>query len=130
MPEGSPATDTPPLLSTSLESTLMRLSDTEHEGRLIHRSLIIGGASLYYDTLKLAPTGPSFVDRILLTRIISPAFEDCDVFMPNFERVGELQGHPWRRVGHNELEDWVGFKVAEGIQEEKGVKYEFQMWVR
>jgi dihydrofolate reductase len=26
--------------------------------------------------------------------------------------------------------DWLGFEVPEEVQEERGVKYEFQMWTR
>lgn len=52
--------------------------------------------------------------------------------MPDFEkdegRNGE--GKVWRRASHEDLREWVGFEVPEGIQEEKGVQYEFQMWVR
>lgn len=90
----------------------------------VHRVFIIGGAKLYTDTIALPPTSPVFVDRVLLTRIIEPDFE-CDVFMPDF-----LTQH-WQRASHEELETWVGLSdVAEGVQEENGVKYEFQMWTR
>lgn len=36
----------------------------------------------------------------------------------------------WERASHADLQAWVGFDVAEGVQEENGVEYEFQMWVR
>lgn len=35
----------------------------------------------------------------------------------------------WRRASHDEFCQWAGFDVPIGIQEEKGVKYVFQMWV-
>lgn len=130
MTEESPPTNMPPLLSTSIQSTLTRLADNELEGNKIHRSFIIGGASLYYDTLKLPVDGTSFIDRVLMTRVLSPVFPDCDVFLPDFQRLGVSQGKPWTRATHKELEEWVGFKVAEGIQVDKGIQYEFQMWVR
>ena len=95
----------------------------------VHRSFVIGGASLYRDTLALVPSSGSFVDRILLTRILSPAFEDCDVFMPDF--LEDVSGSRlWRRASHEELREWVGCDVVVGAQEENGVQYEFQMWVR
>ena len=80
----------------------------------------------------LLPTSPAFVDRILLTRILSPSFEDCDVFMPNFQGSDftNEESIPWKKASHGELQEWVGFEVPEGVQEEKGVKYEFQMWTR
>jgi dihydrofolate reductase len=73
------------------------------------------------------------VNRVLLTRIVCPDFDDCDVFMPNFlSEALEIDrvSFEWRRASHEELQNWVGFDVATGIQEEKGVQYEFQMWVR
>ncbi|KAF6766057.1 dihydrofolate reductase [Ephemerocybe angulata] len=97
----------------------------------IHRGFIIGGAHLYRETLKLAAPSSSsaasqpYVDRVLLTRVISPDF-DCDVFMPE---ISEASGK-WVQASHAELQEWVGVPVAEGVQEEKGVQYEFQMWTR
>lgn len=77
--------------------------------------------------MPLSPTEPG-VDRVLLTRVLSPDF-DCDVFLNDFlqEKEGKTE---WRRASHKDLQDWVGFGVPEGEQEENGVKYEFQMWVR
>jgi len=82
---------------------------------------IIGGASLYNEALTLAA-----VDRILLTRILSPAYDECDVYFPDFL----ANDNSWRRCSHGELEQWAGVKVPETIQEELGTSYEFQMWVR
>ena len=97
----------------------------------MHRAFIIGGVSLYRETLLLPPTSVWFVDRILLTRILSPSFDDCDVFMPDFEHGQFGEGHkPWSRAPHGELREWTGIDVPEGVQEEKGVRYEFQMWTR
>jgi dihydrofolate reductase len=74
----------------------------------------------------MSSTEPT-VDRVLLTRILSPEFNECDVLMPDF--LNSEVAH-WRKSTHAELEEWVGFEVPEGEQEENGVKYEFQMWVR
>lgn len=79
---------------------------------------MIGGARLYAAALPQA-------ERVLLTRILEPAF-DCDVFMPDF--IGD--GREWMRAPHDALNDCVGFKVPSGVQEERGVKYEFEMWIR
>jgi dihydrofolate reductase len=89
-----------------------------HSFEAVHRSFLIGGSSLYSQALKLP-----VLDRILLTRIISPEFGDCNTFIPDIQSE-------WRQSTHAELSDWVGFTVPEGQQEENGVKYEFQMWVR
>jgi dihydrofolate reductase len=93
---------------------------------------IIGGTSLYSESLALSEHSSSaVVDRILLTRILSPDFA-CDVFMPDC--LGEVKEgggkQTWNRASHEELEGWLGFGVPEGQQEENGVKYEFQMWLR
>lgn len=66
------------------------------------------------------------MDRVLLTRILSPDF-DCDVFLDDFQKDGKAE---WKRVSHKALEEWAGFEVPEGEQEENGIKYEFQMWIR
>ena len=99
----------------------------------IYRAFIIGGASLYSEGIALSPSSSSaFVDRMLLTRILSPSFEQCDVFMPDFlGKVSEKDDKiGWKRASHEDLQTWVGFEVPEGTQEENGVHYEFQMWVR
>lgn len=89
----------------------------------MHRHFVIGGASLYEQVLRLE-TGSALVNRILLTRVLSPDL-DCDTFMEDF-----TSNPIWQQVAHKSLSDWVGFEVPEGVQEEKGIKYEFQMWVR
>ena len=88
------------------------------------KAFLIGGSQLY--TLALTSTPSPLVDRILLTRISSPAFEDCDAFLHEF-RGGEKSG--WKRSSQEELSAFVGFEVEAGEREEKGVKYEFEMWV-
>jgi dihydrofolate reductase len=119
-------------LHTDLASALTRLDSSSPQENPVHRAFIIGGASLYSESLALSESSSSaVVDRILLTRVLSPDFE-CDVFMPDFlgETKEEGQEQGWRRALHKELEEWLGFGVPEGQQEENGVKYEFQMWHR
>ncbi|KDQ63570.1 hypothetical protein JAAARDRAFT_120211 [Jaapia argillacea MUCL 33604] len=121
----------PSYLQSDLTNAVTRLSNRRDSDVPIYHQFIIGGASLYSDALAL-PRPPSltsttpFVDRILLTRILSPSFEECDVFMPDFES----RWPGWTRARHEDLETWVGFEVPKGVQEEKGVTYEFQMWIR
>ncbi|KAF8078645.1 dihydrofolate reductase [Lyophyllum atratum] len=122
--------DTTPYLHTSLASALGRLNSSDVGSKPLHRVFVIGGRSLYSETLTLAASSSSFVNRILLTRIISPNFEECDVFMPDFLTDVTTEGRVWNRASHGDLEEWVGFKVPEGVQEENGVQYEFQMWTR
>jgi len=128
MPPDAPAPSAPVYLHSNLESVLDRISHSEWLESPIHRTFVIGGASLYRDTLALSPSSGAFVDRILLTRVLSPAFEECDVYMPDFQNTGDEQ--TWRRASHKVLQEWAGMEVPQGVQEENGIKYEFQMWVR
>ena len=86
-----------------------------------NRVFVIGGAQLYAAALPLA-------ERVLLTRITEPSFEECDVFMPDF--IGGAGGGKWSRAPHEALCSWVGFEVPRGVEEERGVKYEYEMWIR
>ncbi|CCA77825.1 related to DFR1-dihydrofolate reductase [Serendipita indica DSM 11827] len=110
----------------------------------VHRRFLIGGAQLYQHAL----TNPStnyLLDRILLTRIVEPSFEECDVHLSEFRSEAQVEAErtstqsslsetdadaEWRKAPHEELVEWAGFDVPEGVQEEKGIKYVFQMWVR
>ncbi|CAG8672487.1 14750_t:CDS:2, partial [Acaulospora colombiana] len=97
----------------------------------IYRRFLIGGAQLYQYALTRA-SDQYILDRILLTRILDPAFEECDTFLPEFHKQpgSDEVKEVWRQADHETLSQWVGFDVPEGVQEEKGVKYVFQMWVR
>ena len=119
--------DSTVVLKDSLESALDHLKQSSTH---IQRAFIIGGAALYNKALALAPPRSSSeagLDRILLTRILSPEFKECDTFFQDFCKENS---EGWTRSTHAALQNWVRFEVSEGEQEEKGVKYEFQMWVR
>ncbi|KAG2154822.1 dihydrofolate reductase-like domain-containing protein [Suillus clintonianus] len=98
----------------------------------IHRRFIIGGASLISETLNPASSSPMscIADRVLLTRILAPDFLQCDIYMPDFLGASEEGKAEWKQAAHDELVKWVGFDVPAGVQEEKGISYEFQMWLR
>lgn len=116
-------------MHSDLKSAIAQLNTQTSDTKAIYRTFVIGGASLYTETLALQPSSmEGFVDRVLLTRILSPAFDECDVFMPDF--LGKGNDGVWTRASHNALSEWVGLEVPEGVQQEKGVDYEFQMWVR
>jgi len=103
----------------------------------VYRRFVIGGASLYREALGLhqgtdPTTAQPIANRILLTRITSPAFDECDVFFPEYTG-GSIQGNErrtnWVKAPHEDLVSWVGGSVPKGVQEEKGIQYEFQMWI-
>lgn len=129
IPSGTVTPNSPIYLHSDLYSALMQSLESDKN---IHRRFVIGGASLYSEVLALSSTTPPvLLDRILLTRILSPAFAQCDVFMPDFlvDQTSK-DGLGWLRASHAELQAWLEFNVPEGMQEENGIQYEFQMWVR
>ena len=86
------------------------------------RSFVIGGAQIYKEALQRAET-----KRILLTRVLTN-FE-CDTFFP-VQLNEDGMGEGWERKSKQALNEWVGEPVAEGVQEENGTKYVFEMWER
>ncbi|OCB86085.1 hypothetical protein A7U60_g6672 [Sanghuangporus baumii] len=123
-------------LKSSFEEAVSSVTSQSDSMTSLNRIFIIGGASVYKRALDLvaSPDNSSqstAADRILMTRICSPVFEDCDVFFPEFREMKATDGTPlWTQASHEELEAWVGGEVPQGKQQEKGIEYEFQMWTR
>lgn len=89
---------------------------------LQRKAFVIGGGQIYKAALERKEA-----KRILLTRILDD-FE-CDTFFPIvLEEDGTSDG--WVRKSKQELDEWVGEVVPEGVQEENGTKYVFEMWER
>jgi len=92
---------------------------------------VIGGAQIYDAALRLKQA-----KRILLTSIMND-FE-CDTFFPlrlsskpdATDGDDGNSGGKWIRRSKDELDQWTGQTVPEGIQEENSIQYEFQMWER
>jgi dihydrofolate reductase len=105
---GAPSSST----HSSLESALSSLKPET-------RAFLIGGSQLYNATLD--PSSQSNLNRVLLTRVLSD-FE-CDTFLYDFVNDGR-----WVQSSHEELIEWIGFEVEEE-NEEKGVKYRYEMWI-
>ncbi|KAG8814570.1 dihydrofolate reductase [Serendipita sp. 399] len=140
---------TPLVVKTNDIDTACAFPPNDDGSPLVYRRFLIGGAQLYEHALVRSTSTKYQLDRILLTRIVEPAFDECDVFLPEFRSSSQIaveaRSDPlalpessvtetdekanWRRASHQELSDWAGFQVPEGVQEEKGVKYVFQMWV-
>ena len=102
----------------SLDSAIQFASSTMVD----RRTFVIGGAQIYREALERAET-----KRILLTRVLSDF--DCDTFFP-VQLNEDGKGEGWERKTKQELDQWVGETVAEGVQEENGTKYVFEMWER
>lgn len=105
------------LLASSIEDAL---SSLPAEGS--QKTFVIGGAQIYKEALQKQQA-----KRILLTRVLTD-FE-CDTFFPiTLGKDGKAEG--WVRKSKEELDRWVGETVVEGVQEEGGTKYVFEMWER
>lgn len=116
--------------TTSLTDALQQLesrtqsedtnSDNEKE---VDRVFIIGGGQIYKAALELKQA-----KRILLTRILQDF--DCDTYFP-VELKEDGTGSGWIRKDTQALREWTGEgEDVEGIKEEGGVKYIFEMWER
>ncbi|KAL8419932.1 hypothetical protein RB594_002911 [Gaeumannomyces avenae] len=98
------------------------------------RVFVIGGAQIYDAALALEPPAAT-VRRVLLTSILTD-FE-CDTTLSSL-RLGAAAegcgggggGGEWRRAPKERLDAWAGEVVPDGVQEENGTSYEFQMWER
>lgn len=114
----SSATEGNRIVVPSLKASLEALESPECAGR----AFVIGGAQIYKAALDLKEA-----KRILLTRVLSD-FE-CDTFFPvTLGEDGEGQG--WVRMSKEELDAWTGEEVPDGVQEENGTRYVFEMWER
>lgn len=125
---------------TDIPSALSALRSTTESGHS-PRIFLIGGATLYTSSL-LPSSVPSLnsststsplpfsrplIDRILLTRILSP-FE-CDAYLEDFAAHTKPDGSKvWKKASIKEFREWIGWDIEEQV-EEKGVKYIFEMWV-
>ncbi|ESZ97210.1 hypothetical protein SBOR_2404 [Sclerotinia borealis F-4128] len=115
---------------TSLTDALEKLEfrtqskETNNENeKEIDRVFIIGGGQIYTAALELKQA-----KRILLTRILED-FE-CDTYFP-VELKEDGTGKDWRRRDTQALREWTGEgEDVEGVKEEGGVKYIFEMWER
>jgi len=109
--------DKEPYKVSSLTVALTTLALRKDVGKVF----VIGGAEIYKAALEDMHT-----KRILLTRVLTD-FE-CDTVFPvmlSEEGVGK-----WKKSSKKELDQWVGEEVPNGIQDENGVKYVFEMYER
>ncbi|OWZ28427.1 dihydrofolate reductase [Cryptococcus neoformans AD2-60a] len=124
---------------TDIPSALSSLRSTTKSDRS-PRIFLIGGSTLYTSSL-LPSTVPSLnsststppqsfsqplIDRILLTRILSP-FE-CDAYLEDFAAHTKPDGTKiWKKTSIEEFREWIGWDIEEQV-EEKGVKYIFEIF--
>ncbi|OCF30774.1 dihydrofolate reductase [Kwoniella heveanensis BCC8398] len=138
---GAPNTHT----ATSLPAAISSIPATAP------RVFIIGGSQLYTASFARTPASSSetssststsssesrpLIDRVLLTRVLSE-FE-CDSYLDDFtshtyssgpsDSNNDNQKAVWRKASIEELRAWLGWDVQEE-NEEKGIKYQYEMWV-
>jgi dihydrofolate reductase len=77
---------------------------------------VIGGAGLYAEAFHSL-----WCEYVLLTTILTEV--ECDTFVPLVSQMSTYQ-----RLPHSDLETLVGFDVPQGIQHEKDMAYEFQLY--
>ncbi|KAK8114059.1 hypothetical protein PG999_006128 [Apiospora kogelbergensis] len=132
-PESGGATEVDPekepVKVSSLAQALEYLKRTQPAaGTTATKAFVIGGAQIYSASLTLPEA-----KRVLLTSVMDD-FE-CDTFFPLRLLSGEHKpedgdGKKWARRPKGELDAWTGETVPDGVQEENGTRYEFQMWER
>jgi dihydrofolate reductase len=106
------------LKASDIESALGFVGATVTE----RKAFVIGGAQIYKEALQRQEA-----KRILLTRVLTDF--KCDTFFPvQLNEDGTAEG--WERKSKEELDRWVGETVPEGVQEENGTQYVFEMWER
>jgi dihydrofolate reductase len=83
----------------------------------VERVLVIGGASIYEQALKLKEAR-----HVLLTKIQEEY--ECDTFFSE-----DLDGSRWKKASQQELKDFTGEEFKDGVEvEEKGVRFEFCLY--
>ncbi|KAL2753593.1 hypothetical protein ACRALDRAFT_2111503 [Sodiomyces alcalophilus JCM 7366] len=114
----SATTATEPVRVPSFDAAMAYLASADRQP--VGKVFVIGGAQIYGAAL-----ATKHARRVLLTRVLEPEFE-CDVFFPL--ALGGESEKGWAMRDKAALDAWVGEEVPEGVQEENGTRYEFQMW--
>lgn len=105
-----------PLVAGSVADALAQLQG-DKLGAEVDKAIVIGGASIYEQALKLHETR-----HVLLTKI-QEEFE-CDTFFN--EDLGEDK---WRKASESELKDFTGEEFEGGmVIEEKNISFEFCLY--
>ena len=108
-----------PLVAESVSDALSQLQRSQPSGVEIDKVIVIGGASIYEQSLKLKEAR-----HVLLTKIQKEY--DCDTFFSE-----DLGSGKWKKASVSELKEFTGEEFEEGVEvEEKGVKFEFCLYNR
>lgn len=110
-------TDKDPVKLSSITAALTDLAKSKDVGKVF----VIGGSEIYKAAL-----AEDQAKRILLTRVLTD-FE-CDTVFPVV--LTEDGKEEWKKKSKQELDQWVGEQVPDGVQEENGILYVFEMYER
>ncbi|KAE8255718.1 hypothetical protein A4X13_0g2932 [Tilletia indica] len=161
---GIDATQDTHLFSNPTEAlTYLRTRQTTQSPTPLSRIFLIGGAQLYAQALQedngvgktdgKAPDGGWNLDRLLVTRILKPAYAQCDVFLPEFRTAEQISSEAqeeaagnagdddtesaakggedkpldrlvWQRSSPDELEEFAGGAQIPGLDSIRGVQEE------
>ncbi|KAF1925685.1 uncharacterized protein M421DRAFT_103002 [Didymella exigua CBS 183.55] len=107
-----------PLVAGSVADALSLLQ-SESVGAEVDKVMVIGGASIYEQALRLQEAR-----HVLLTKIQEEY--ECDTFFSE-----DLQSGEWAKASLQELKEFTGEEFEDGVEvEEKGVKFEFCLYNR
>lgn len=107
-----------PLVAGSVSDALSQLQ-SDKVGLEVDKIMVIGGASIYEQALKLKEAR-----HVLLTKIQEEY--ECDTYFSE-----NLEGEKWRKASPEELKEFTGEALEDGTEiEEKGVKFEFCLYNR
>ncbi|KAI9229861.1 MAG: dihydrofolate reductase-like domain-containing protein [Piptocephalis tieghemiana] len=101
-------------VAQSIDAALARLDTLD---QVVADLYVVGGGPVY-----AAALAHPRAQHVFLTRIHADI--PCDTFFPTMDPA------LWVRKSHKDLEDHLGWEVREGMQEEKGISYEFSFWER
>ncbi|KAE8229782.1 hypothetical protein CF326_g5239 [Tilletia indica] len=139
--------------------TYLRARQTTQSPTPLSRIFLIGGAQLYAQALQEegktdgAPEAGWNLDRLLVTRILKPVYEQCDVFLPEFRTAEQISSEAqeeaagnagdddtesaakggedkpldrlvWQRSSSDELEEFAGGAQIPGLDSIRGVQEE------
>ena len=88
----------------------------------VARIFVIGGGTVYKAALEMPET-----ERVLLTKIQGDHW-GCDTFFPVMLEGEEGARAGWKRSSDQELREWVGEDVPEGMVKEGDVEFEYCMF--
>lgn len=107
-----------PLVAGSVSDALAQLQSSD-DGTVVDKVMVIGGASIYEQALKLKEAR-----HVLLTKIQQEY--ECDTYFSE-----DLEGGKWKKAGTEELKEFTGEAFEYGTEiEENGVKFEFCLYSR